>query len=107
MQDVRGNNIALEARFEGEGLEEEGGGDSSWQGPYLKSDKLPKDPWGSAYRYEFPGKNNSVGEPDIWSVGPDRKDNTEEFKKESRALLSTNYQRDCDPCRSKEVDVDL
>ena len=61
----------------GEELEEEGdGGNSSWQGPYIKSDKVPNDPWGSAYRYEFPGNNNKAGEPDIWSLGPDRKDNT-------------------------------
>ncbi len=51
---------------------------SRWNGPYLKSDKVPRDPWGSAYRYEFPGRNNNVGEPDIWSIGPDRKDNTED-----------------------------
>lgn len=59
-------------------LEEEGDGgmNSNWQGPYLKGDKLPKDPWGSAYRYEYPGRNNKAGEPDIWSLGPDRKDNT-------------------------------
>ncbi len=59
-------------------LEEEGdgGSNSNWDGPYIKTDKLPKDPWGSAYRYEFPGQNNSIGEPDIWSLGPDRKDNT-------------------------------
>lgn len=63
---------------DGEGLEEEGGSNSNWQGPYIKSDKLPKDPWGSAYRYEFPGQNNKIGEPDIWSLGPDRKDNTED-----------------------------
>jgi general secretion pathway protein G len=56
--------------------EEEGSSNSNWQGPYIKSDKLPKDPWGSAYRYEYPGQNNKIGEPDIWSLGPDRKDNT-------------------------------
>jgi len=64
---------------EGDSLEE-GGDDSNsnWDGPYLKADKLPKDPWGSAYRYEYPGRNNNVGEPDIWSLGPDRKDNTDD-----------------------------
>ncbi len=58
--------------------EEDGGSNSNWQGPYIKADKLPKDPWGSSYRYEFPGQNNKIGEPDIWSIGPDRKDNTED-----------------------------
>ena len=64
---------------EGDDLEEEdnGGASSNWQGPYLKG-KLPKDPWGSSYRYEFPSRNNDFGEPDIWSVGPDRKDNTDD-----------------------------
>ena len=68
------------AEDDAEGLEEEGdgGGNSSWDGPYLKTDNLPKDPWGNAYRYEFPGQNNKFGEPDIWSLGPDRKDNTED-----------------------------
>lgn len=49
---------------------------SNWKGPYLNTERLPKDPWGTAYRYEFPGQNNKLGEPDIWSLGPDRKDNT-------------------------------
>ena len=57
-------------------LDGDSGGNSNWQGSYLKSDSLPKDPWGTAYRYEFPGQNNKVGEPDIWSLGPARKDNT-------------------------------
>ena len=61
---------------EAESLDGDSGGNSNWQGSYLKSDSLPKDPWGTAYRYEFPGQNNKVGEPDIWSLGPDRKDNT-------------------------------
>jgi len=64
---------------EGDDMEEDqGSSNSNWQGPYIKSDKLPKDPWGSAYRYEFPGQNNKIGEPDIWSLGPDRKDRTDD-----------------------------
>ncbi len=58
--------------------EDDVGANSNWQGPYIKSDKVPIDPWGSAYRYEYPGQNNSIGEPDIWSLGPDHKDNTED-----------------------------
>jgi general secretion pathway protein G len=59
-------------------MDEDGGSEanSNWKGPYLNTEKLPKDPWGTAYRYEFPGQNNKLGEPDIWSLGPDRKDNT-------------------------------
>lgn len=69
----------LDLDEEGTEIDEDGGSsNSNWQGPYIKADKLPKDPWGSAYRYEYPGKNNKIGEPDIWSLGPDRKDNTED-----------------------------
>lgn len=75
-----GEDLAdLGADEEGDGLDEEGGGsNSNWKGPYIKAEKVPVDPWGSKYRYEFPGQNNTLGEPDIWSIGPDRKDNTED-----------------------------
>lgn len=51
---------------------------SNWDGPYLKVAKLPKDPWGKAYRYEYPPKNGSGDQPDIWSLGPDGQENTED-----------------------------
>lgn len=41
---------------------------SAWNGPYLKSNSVPKDPWGHAYIYRSPGQN---GPYDIGSVGPD------------------------------------
>ena len=40
-----------------------------WRGPYLKKD-IPLDPWGNAYIYEYPGKNNENGY-DLMSMGPD------------------------------------
>ncbi|NMG70953.1 type II secretion system major pseudopilin GspG [Parazoarcus communis] len=40
-----------------------------WNGPYLKKSELPKDPWGSPYKYETPGKR---GEVDIYSLGADK-----------------------------------
>ena len=40
-----------------------------WKGPYLKQG-IPLDPWGNAYIYSFPGKNNLKGY-DLMSVGPD------------------------------------
>jgi general secretion pathway protein G len=40
-----------------------------WRGPYLKNE-IPLDPWGNAYAYESPGKNNPSGY-DILSMGPD------------------------------------
>jgi general secretion pathway protein G len=51
----------------------------NWDGPYLSEESLPVDPWGNAYRYEFPptqGKNQDV--PNIWSAGPDGQDSTED-----------------------------
>ncbi len=41
----------------------------SWRGPYLKSE-IPADPWGNAYIYECPGKNNPSSY-DLMSLGPD------------------------------------
>lgn len=41
----------------------------NWRGPYLKL-AVPNDPWGNAYLYEAPGKNNANGY-DLSSMGPD------------------------------------
>lgn len=39
-----------------------------WNGPYVKTGDLPKDPWGNPYLYKIPGK----GEPySIISTGPE------------------------------------
>jgi len=35
-------------------------------------ESVPRDPWGTEYFYEFPGKKNSKGF-DLYSLGPDRK----------------------------------
>lgn len=50
----------------------------AWDGPYLKSSSLPADPWGNAYRYEFPPTHGKGDQPDIWSIGPDGQENTED-----------------------------
>ena len=42
----------------------------SWKGPYLSKGTIPPDPWGNAYIYTYPGKNNPKGF-DLSSVGPD------------------------------------
>ena len=44
------------------------GGVSSWSGPYLKGDAIPKDPWGHQYVYRSPGQR---GPYDILSYGAD------------------------------------
>jgi general secretion pathway protein G len=41
----------------------------NWRGPYLKQG-VPPDPWGNAYIYVYPGKQNPKGY-DISSMGPD------------------------------------
>jgi general secretion pathway protein G len=41
-----------------------------WSGPYLKKKKLPKDPWGHAYVYLFPGQKNTESY-DLSSLGSD------------------------------------
>ena len=40
----------------------------SWKGPYMKKDKIPKDPWGAAYVYKYPGTH---GDYDLVSYGAD------------------------------------
>ncbi len=51
---------------------------SSWDGPYVTSSELPKDPWGHDYQYEYPPTHGKGDSPDIWSLGPDGEDNTED-----------------------------
>ncbi len=51
---------------------------SNWQGPYLKKNELPKDPWGNAYQYRSPGEKNA-GSYDLWSWGPDGKESEDDI----------------------------
>jgi general secretion pathway protein G len=46
------------------------GMESKWKGPYIKTDRIPLDPWRHEYQYRHPGAHDSK-EPDIWSLGPD------------------------------------
>lgn len=50
---------------------------AKWEGPYLKGNEVPLDPWGTPYQYRFPGDRNPSGY-DLWSIGPDRTDGTED-----------------------------
>jgi general secretion pathway protein G len=43
-------------------------GAQNWKGPYLKKG-IPLDPWGNAYVYTYPGRNNA--DYDLMSMGPD------------------------------------
>lgn len=40
----------------------------SWNGPYLRKQKVPNDPWGNAYQYKSPGQH---GKFDLSSLGAD------------------------------------
>src|SRR5712691_6458860 len=42
---------------------------TNWNGPYLKKNAVPKDPWGNPYKYNCcPGQH---GDYDLWSEGAD------------------------------------
>jgi general secretion pathway protein G len=47
-------------------------GAASWNGPYLKSNAVPNDPWGRPYVYVFPGQHGAF---DIMSLGPEGREN--------------------------------
>jgi general secretion pathway protein G len=49
-------------------LIERPGGVTAWNGPYLKSDAVPNDPWGKPYIYRSPGEHGAY---DIMSYGAD------------------------------------
>lgn len=47
----------------------------TWKGAYLES--APIDPWKRDYRYVYPGNKNTSGF-DLWSVGPDGENGTDD-----------------------------
>jgi len=53
----------------------------NWDGPYIEGGKLPKDPWGSDFQYEYESSDaadskSSDSFPRIFSLGPDRQPGT-------------------------------
>jgi general secretion pathway protein G len=54
----------------------------NWDGPYLKKNEIPKDPWGKPYVYQCPGTH---GEYDLYSYGAD---GTPGGEKENKDILS-------------------
>ena len=50
----------------------------TWDGSYLGAEEIPKDPWGRDYQYEYPSSHWKRDFPNIWSVGPDGQENTED-----------------------------
>jgi general secretion pathway protein G len=73
--DDLGDELALD---DGSSGSSGGGSASNWDGPYLKQSTLPKDPWGNTYGYTYPPRKGDSDVPDIWSFGPDGKENTED-----------------------------
>jgi general secretion pathway protein G len=51
-------------------------GTDNWRGPYLQKG-VPADPWGNAYIYSYPGKNNASGY-DLMSMGKDARAGTDD-----------------------------
>ncbi|WP_425397892.1 type II secretion system protein GspG [Aeoliella sp.] len=51
--------------------------EADWAGPYIDGSSVPKDPWDNEYKMTAPGKNNP-NSLDIWSIGPDGQDGTDD-----------------------------
>ena len=72
-----GESLSNDLALEGDAASG-GGSTTAWDGPYINTETLPRDPWGNSYRYEFPATHNKMNVPDIWSLGPDGQENTED-----------------------------
>jgi len=78
-QGVPSTEDGLQALFEAPAdSEDEESSTSGWDGPYMDKPAPPKDPWGNDYQYAYPPERGSGKAPDIWSMGPDGEDNTED-----------------------------
>lgn len=59
-------------------------GVDGWNGPYLRKNFVPQDPWKKNYNYRYPGRN---AEYEIYSLGAD---GAEGGEKENQDVLSWN-----------------
>jgi len=55
-------------------LVEQPAGITTWNGPYLKKKRIPLDPWGNDYHYQYPGEQ---GVYDLYSYGNDNSEGGE------------------------------
>jgi len=51
---------------------------AKWRGPYINDLKKLKDPWGHELQYTKDGEFNGEGKYDLWSLGPDGEDGTDD-----------------------------
>jgi len=63
-------------------LVEKPSGLDKWNGPYLKKNKVPADPWGNEYQYQSPGQH---GPYDLMSYGAD---NSPDGEGDNRDIVS-------------------
>ena len=63
-------------------LVSEPAGAPNWNGPYLRKNDVPSDPWGQGYQYRYPGEN---GDFDLYSLG---RDNVDGGKDEDTDIVS-------------------
>ena len=63
-------------------LSVEPAGLNNWNGPYMKKNDIPVDPWGNAYHYRSPGENSDY---DLYSFG---RDNAEGGEGEDQDVVS-------------------
>jgi general secretion pathway protein G len=80
---------------------------ANWSGPYLNKDQLPKDAWGNEFQYVYPGERGRPDLPDIWSLGPDREDNTEDdICSWSSSSSETGDEMGLDGGQDMDIDID-
>ncbi len=65
-------------------LVEQPAGVDTWNGPYLRKNNVPLDPWGQSYHYRMPGEH---GDFDLYSLGAD---GTEGGEGENSDVVSWN-----------------
>ena len=53
-----------------EALVREPQGARNWNGPYLRRNSVPDDPWGNPYNYRHPGQHGAF---DLWTYGADNR----------------------------------
>jgi len=63
-------------------LSVEPAGLNNWNGPYLKKNDIPVDPWGNTYHYRSPGEHSDY---DLYSFG---RDNAEGGEGEDQDVVS-------------------